>query len=91
MAIQAHITQAQVLDAISRAALTLDSHNPEQAGLQQLLNEFRQALLHTNGQTATTVLYHGKLTSYLLQHAGNYPASVTTLATLLDQFVAAQS
>ncbi|MFC6295302.1 hypothetical protein ACFQH1_08805 [Lactiplantibacillus daoliensis] len=81
------ITQAMVLDAISRAALTLDRADPAQAQLQQLLNEFRRTLLQTNGQTATTVLYQSKLVGYLLQHTADYPTTVTTLMTLLAQFV----
>jgi len=81
------ITQAMVLDAISRAALTLDRADPAQAQLQQLLNEFRRTLLQTNGQTATTVLYQSKLVGYLLQHTTDYPTTVTTLMTLLAQFV----
>ncbi|BDZ32185.1 hypothetical protein RA086_13130 [Lactiplantibacillus sp. WILCCON 0030] len=81
------ITQAMVLDAISRAALTLDRADPMQAKLQQLLNEFRRTLLQTNGQTATTVLYQSKLVSYLLQNTTDYPTTVTTLMTLLAQFV----
>jgi len=87
MSTQSQITQSQVLDAVSRAALMLDQQNAQQVGLQLLLNEFRRSLLQTSGQTATTMLYHGKLTSYLLQHPTEYPTNVTDLMTLLDQFV----
>lgn len=90
MSTQSQITQTQVLDAISRAALMLDRQDPAQNGLQQLLNDFRRTLLQTGGQATTTVLYHGKVKSYLLQHAGDYPDSVRALTKLLDQFVAAQ-
>ncbi len=86
MAINAKVTQTQVLDAISRAALTLDRQNGAQAGLQQLLNEFRQTLLQTGAQPATTILYQSKLAGYLLQHPADYPATVTALTTLLTQF-----
>ncbi|RRK10731.1 hypothetical protein D1831_06025 [Lactiplantibacillus garii] len=87
MSAQSKITQTQVLDAISRAALTLDQADPVQAGLQQLLNEFRRTLLQTNGQSATTVLYQSKVASYVLQHPATYPATVSKLTTLLSQFV----
>lgn len=87
MTTKQQITQAMVLDAISRAALTLDRADPLQAKLQQLLNEFRRTLLQTAGQTATTVLYQSKLVSYLLQNTTDYPTTVTTLMTLLAQFV----
>ncbi|WP_338207843.1 hypothetical protein [Lactiplantibacillus paraxiangfangensis] len=86
MAVHAKITQTQVLDAISRAALTLDLKDPVQTGLQQLLNEFRRTLLQTNGQSATTVLYQSRITSYLLQHPADYPATVAKLTTLLGEF-----
>lgn len=86
MSTQSKITQAQVLDAISRAALTLDLTDPAQAGLQKLLNEFRQTLLKTGGQPATTVLYQSKIASYLLKQPTDYPVNVTALTTLLNQF-----
>jgi len=70
-----------------RSLLTLDRADPLQAKLQQLLNEFRRTLLQTAGQTATTVLYQSKLVSYLLQNTTDYPTTVTTLMTLLAQFV----
>ncbi|WP_048000903.1 hypothetical protein [Lactiplantibacillus herbarum] len=87
MSAKSQITQSQVLDAVSRAALMLDRDDSVQVGLQQLLNEFRQSLLQTSGQTATTILYHGKIDSYLRQHAAAYPENVTYLMTLLEQFV----
>ncbi len=90
MSTQSQITQTQVLDAISRAALMLDRQDDAQNGLQQLLNEFRRSLLQTGGQVATKVLYHGKIKSYLLQHPSRYPDSVAALSLLLDRFVAAQ-
>ncbi|KEZ12222.1 hypothetical protein Lp90_2882 [Lactiplantibacillus plantarum] len=65
MSTQSQITQTQVLDAISRAALMLERQDAAQSGLQLLLNEFRRSLLQTSGQAATTVLYHGKIKSYL--------------------------
>ncbi|ETY73026.1 hypothetical protein [Lactiplantibacillus fabifermentans] len=83
---QQPITQAMVLDAISRAALTLDRADTTQAGLQQLLNDFRKTLLMTNGENATTVLYQSRITSYLLQHPTTYPATVADLANMLTQF-----
>ena len=89
MSTQSQITQTQVLDAISRAALMLERQDAAQSGLQLLLNEFRRSLLQTSGH-ATTVLYHGKIKSYLLQHPSNYPDSVAALSSLLDHFVAAQ-
>lgn len=90
MSTQSQITQTQVLDAISRAALMLERQDAAQSGLQLLLNEFRRSLLQTSGQAATTVLYHGKIKSYLLQHPSNYQDSVAALSSLLDHFVAAQ-
>ncbi|MFQ4157218.1 hypothetical protein ACKE7A_08850 [Lactiplantibacillus argentoratensis] len=90
MSTQSQITQTQVLDAISRAALMLERQDAAQSGLQLLLNEFRRSLLQTSGQAATTVLYHVKIKSYLLQHPSNYPDSVAALSSLLDHFVAAQ-
>ena len=87
MSAQSAVTQTQVLDAISRAALTLDRTDPAQAGLQKLLNEFRQTLLQTSGQAATTVLYQSKIASYLLKQPGQYPATVATLTSLLTAFV----
>ncbi|WAU28688.1 hypothetical protein [Lactiplantibacillus plantarum] len=90
MSTQSQITQTQVLDAISRAALMLERQDAAQSGLQLLLNEFRRSLLQTSGQAATTVLYHGKIKSYLLQYPSNYPDSVAALSSLLDHFVAAQ-
>lgn len=90
MSTQSQITQTQVLDAISRAALMLERQDAAQSGLQLLLNEFWRSLLQTSGQAATTVLYHGKIKSYLLQHPSNYPDSVAALSSLLDHFVAAQ-
>ena len=87
MSAKSQITQSQVLDAVSRAALMLDRDDSVQVGLQQLLNEFRQGLLQTSGQTATTILHHGKIDSYLRQHVAEYPENVTYLMTLLEQFV----
>ncbi|CAM3044566.1 hypothetical protein [Lactiplantibacillus plajomi] len=86
MATKAKVTPTEVLDAVSRAALTLDRTDSAQSGLQDLLHEFRRTLLQTNGQAATVVLYQGKLTSYLLKHPATYPATVTKLSTLLTQF-----
>ncbi|MFB9768962.1 hypothetical protein [Lactiplantibacillus modestisalitolerans] len=86
MATQSQPTQTQVLDAVSRAALTLEPRNSEQQGLQQLLNEFREALVKTAGSTATTVLYNGKLTTYLRQHPADYPETVASLRKLLARF-----
>ena len=90
MSAKSQITQSQVLDAVSRAALMLNRNDAVQVGLQQLLNEFRQSLLQTGGQTATTILYHGKIDSYLRQHSATYPENVNTLMTLLEQFVQAR-
>ncbi|MFD1420582.1 hypothetical protein [Lactiplantibacillus songbeiensis] len=91
MTLKQQTTQAMVLDAISRAALTLDGADTDQAGLQQLLNEFRRTLLQTNGQQSTSVLYQGRVMSYLLQHPADYPATVDTLTAVLAQFVTHQS
>ncbi|MFC6181769.1 hypothetical protein [Lactiplantibacillus daowaiensis] len=87
MTIKQTTTQAMVLDALSRAALTLDRTDATQLGLQQLLNEFRRTLLQTNGQQSTSVLYQGRIMSYLLQHPATYPATVDTLTAVLAQFV----
>ena len=89
MSTQSQITQTQVLDAISRST-DVERQDAAQSGLQLLLNEFRRSLLQTSGQAATTVRYHGKIKSYLLQHPSNYPDSVAALSSLLDHFVAAQ-
>jgi len=91
MTLKQQTTQAMVLDAISRAALTLDRSETAQNGLQQLLNEFRRALLQTNGQQSTSVLYQGRVMSYLRQHAADYPATVDTLVAVLAQFVNQQA
>lgn len=87
MTLKPKVSPAQVLDAISRAALTLDQREPAQAGLQQLLNEFRKTMMQTSGQTATIVLYQGKIAGYLLKQPGDYPATVGQLTSLLGQFV----
>ncbi|AVK61356.1 hypothetical protein C5Z25_06050 [Lactobacillus sp. CBA3605] len=86
MTTSATITPVMVVDAISRAALTLDRSDSVQAELQQLLNEFRRTLLQTNGQITTITLYQSKLESYLLAHATDYPTTVPTLMILLTRF-----
>lgn len=87
MTIKQATTQTMVLDAISRAALTLDVTDDNQAGLQQLLNEFRRTLLQMSGEQSTSVLYQGRIMSYLLQHPATYPETVNTLTAVLAQFV----